>query len=238
MSENQQPKSRTKRILSGVGATIGVVVAVGVGVTFYQAREIAKEGTPPPATIAQSVTSQTAAPTVLPGSVTYSHESYNGNVCPIPFVLEVPPEWETLDSADCEWVGFQGNTDGAIEVMTVDASTYSQDSETALDEVELDLGTSHKQRIEGMGLVDVDVQQVKRVEHNERAVFRRVSFMTPPQGAATCTAIRVELVALDRRWNQGREYRNLVIAAVQGCEDNFEHDSPGMAAVQTFRQTK
>ena len=154
------------------------------------------------------------------------------------FSLEVPPGWASPLAVDCEWAGFQSDTDGAIEVMTADASTYSQDSETALDEVELDVGTTYKQRIEGLGLVDVDVQQVKRVEHNGRAVFRRVSSMTPPQGAATCTAIRVELVALDRRWDQGREYRNLVIAAVQGCEDTFEYDSPGMAAVQSFRQTK
>ena len=238
MSQNQQPKSRTKRILSGVGAVVGIAITVGVGVTFYQVREIAKEGTPPAVT-AQPMTPQVAAaPTVLPDSGTYSHDSYDGKACPIPFALEIPPGWKTLDSADCEWVGFQNDAGDAIEVMTVDASAYSQDSETALDEVELDLGTSHKQRIEGLGLVDVDVRQVNRVEHNGRAVFRRVSFMTTPQEVTTCTPIRVELVALDRRWDQGREYGNMVIAAVHGCEETFDPDSSAVSAVQSFRQTK
>ena len=123
--------------------------------------------------------------------------------------------------------------------MTTDASIYSRDSKKALDEVELlDLNTSHKQRIEGVGLLDVSVRKVKQVEHNGLAVLRRLSVMTPPQEANACTRIRAELVALDRRWDQGREYGNMVIAAVHGCDDTFGDDSPGIAAVQTFRQTE
>lgn len=148
------------------------------------------------------------------------------------FAIEIPPTW-VRGFTSCIKANFESRDENTtIEITSLYLPNYSNNPNTALDEIAEDYGKNYTAQDFLGNDIAVVVTSTEKIQHQGETALSQKLTEKPELSYIYCIAKTDRIIVLSRSWSAHKQ-RALFVSATR-CQNNTSHDSDIQRALQSF----